>query len=57
MKGTQSRMRDKSSAVAEMGDCLATIEMGQKVGAAVPFPWGELGLHLTQCGLGQGLPQ
>jgi len=30
----------KSSAVAEMGDRLATIDMGRKVGAACPFPWG-----------------
>jgi len=35
-------MFNKSSAVAEMGDCLATIDvgqndMGQKVGAAVPL--------------------
>ena len=28
----------KSSAVAEMGDRLATIDMGRKVGAAVPLP-------------------
>ena len=86
-----------------MGDCLATIDMGRKEGAAVPFSgggagspsntmwrgprstsvlsgilihpavwsqqtwaenWGgllcpfggELGPHLTQCGLGRGLP-
>jgi len=31
---------DKSSAVAEMGDRLATIDMGRKVGAAVPL-FGE----------------
>jgi len=32
---------NKSSAVAEMGDRLATIDMGQKVGGLLcPFPWG-----------------
>jgi len=36
---------------------LATIDMGQKVGAAVPpFGDGELDPHLTQCRLGRGLP-
>jgi len=35
---------------------LATIDMGQKVGAAVPLSMGELGPHLTKCHLGQGLP-
>jgi len=40
-----------------MGDRLATIDMDRKVGAAVPLSGGgELGLHLTQCGLGRGLP-
>jgi len=34
---------------------LATIDMGRKVGAAVVL-FGELGPHLTQCGLGRGLP-
>ena len=38
-----------------MGDRLA-IDMGQKVGAAVPLSVGELGPHLTQCGLGRTLP-
>jgi len=91
----------KCSAVAQMGDHLATIDMGRKVGVlctflgaagspsntmspgprptstpsgilihpavwpqqtwaenwgAVPLSEGELGPHLTQCGLGQGLP-
>jgi len=45
---------NKSSAVAEMGDHLATIDMGRKVGA-LPL-WGELLPHLTQCHLSQGLP-
>jgi len=31
---------DKSSASAEMGDRLATIDMGRKVGAAVPLSVG-----------------
>ena len=44
---------NKCSAVAEMGDHLATVDMGRKLGA-VPL-LGELGPHLTQCGLGQGL--
>jgi len=39
-----------------MGDPLATIDMGQKEGAAVPL-WGRgAGPHLIQCGLGRGLP-
>jgi len=49
---------NKSSEVAEMGDRLATIDMGQKVGADMPLSVrGELGPnpHLTQGGLGRGL--
>jgi len=51
----------KSSAVAEMGNRLATIDMGRndmgrKVGDAVPISVGELGPHLTQWRLGRGLP-
>ena len=43
---------NRSSAVVEMGDRLATIDIGRKVGAAVPLSVGEeLGPHLTQCGL------
>ena len=37
----------KSSAVAEMGDRLATTDMGRKVGVLCPFPLGELGPHNT----------
>jgi len=37
----------KCSPVAEMGDRLATIDMGQKLGELCPFG-GELGPHLTQ---------
>jgi len=44
---------NKSSAVAEMGDRLATIDMGWKVGRAAV---GALGHRLTHCGLGRGLP-
>jgi len=46
----------KSSAVADMGDCLATVNMGRKVGAAVPLLVGELGPHLTRYRLGWGIP-
>jgi len=39
---------DKNAAVAEMGDRLATIDMGRKVGgAALSLSVGELGPHLT----------
>jgi len=44
----------KCSAVAEMGDRLATIAMGRKLGA-VPLR-GDLGTHIKQCGMGRGLP-
>jgi len=37
-----SLLFDKSSAVVEMGDCLATIEMGRKVGGCCA-PLGGLG--------------
>jgi len=37
-----------------MGDRLAIIYMGRKLGA-VPL-LGELDPHITQCGLGRGLP-
>ena len=46
----------KSSAVAEMDDCLATIGMGRKWGGAAVGAGSPLGPHLTQCGLGRGLP-
>ena len=39
-----------------MGDRLATVDTDRKVGAAMPLSVAELGLHLTPCGLGQGLP-
>jgi len=48
---------NKSSALAEMGDRLTTTDMGRKVGeAAVGSAGSPLGHHLTQCGLGRGLP-
>jgi len=37
---------DKCSAVTEMGDRLATVDMGQKLGLCT-FWEGELGPHLT----------
>ena len=52
-----SSLYNKSSAVAEMGDCLATIGISRKMGdAAVLLSVGELGPHLTQCRLGRGIP-
>ena len=50
---------NKNSAVAEMGDRLATIVMGRKVRAVGPLSGGGAGLNplnVTQCGLGRGLP-
>ena len=46
---------NKSSAVAEMSDRLATIDMGRKVGeAAVPISVGvAMGPYLTHCRLGR----
>jgi len=38
-----------------MGDRLATIDMGRKLGGG-RFGKGDLGPHVTQCGLGPGLP-
>jgi len=39
-----------------MGDRLATIDMSRKErgGLLCPFPWGDLGPRLTQCGMGWG---
>ena len=45
---------NKCTAVAETGDRLTTIGIDRKLGA-IPF-LGEWGPHLTQCGLGRGLP-
>ena len=44
---------NKSSAVTEMGDRLATTDMGRKWGLLCPFSWVELGPHLTQCHLAE----
>jgi len=39
---------NKSSAIAEIGDRLTTIDIGRKVVASVPLSLrGELGTHLT----------
>ena len=50
------RNSNKSSAVTKMGDRLATIGMGQKWGGLQWVAGSPLGPHLTQCGLGRGLP-
>jgi len=47
---------NKSSAVAEMGDRLATVDIGRKRGLLCPFLWGSMDRHLTQCPMGRGLP-
>jgi len=47
-------LMNKSSAVAEVGDRLAAIDMGRKEGCCAPFGGGERwapGPHLTQYGL------
>jgi len=36
---------------------LATMDIGRKLGNGVPLFTGELGPHVTQCGLGRGLPE
>jgi len=38
-----------------MGNRMATIDIGRKLGGCVPFGRGELGSNVTQCGLGRGL--
>ena len=54
--GCHLRWLNKCSAVAEMGDRLATIDMGRKLKGAVPLLGGDLAPHVTQCGLGRDLP-
>jgi len=46
---------NNSSAVTEMGDHLATVDTGQKLGGCAPYA-GNLDPYVTQCGLDQGLP-
>jgi len=41
---------------AQMGDRLATIDMGRKWGGAAVGAVSPLGPQLTQCSLGRGLP-
>jgi len=59
--GSMRRSVNKNSAVAEMGDRFAIIDIQtEKLVSTVPFSVGELGPHLTQChltecGLGRGL--
>jgi len=53
-KVIETLLLNKSSAVAEMGDRLATIGMGRKWGGAAVGAESPLGPHLTQCGLGRG---
>ena len=51
------RIISKCSAVAEMGNRLATIDIGRKLGGCAPLPFlGGDRPHLTQCGLGRGRP-
>ena len=47
---------NKTSAVAEMGDRLATIGMSRKWERLLWGAGSPQGPHLTQCGLGRGLP-
>jgi len=48
---TDHKLANKCSAIAEMGDRLATIDMDRNLGGCVP--WGrELGPHVTLCRLG-----
>jgi len=48
---------NKCSAAAKMGDH-ARANWAEKWGRGLlcPFPWGELGPHLTHCGLGTAAP-
>jgi len=51
--GSWCSMLDKCSAVAEMGDRLAT--WAENWAEAVSLWGGELGPHVTHCSLGHGL--
>ena len=46
----------KCSAVAEMGDRMVTIDTDRKLGDGLCPVGGLLGSHVTQFGLGRGLP-
>ena len=52
MVSTEAYFRTKW--ILDPSSCLATTDMDQKVGAAVPLS-GELRPHLIQCGQGRGL--
>jgi len=56
--GVWGTINYKSSAVAEMSDRLATLDIGRKVGRAAAVPLSVRGWipHLTQCRLGRGQP-
>jgi len=55
-RGGYAPVSYKCSAVAEMGDRSATIDISRKLAGCAPF-WGrELDRHVTQCGLDRGLP-
>jgi len=47
---------NKSSAVVEMGDRFATIDMGRKVEGCCALFRGGLDLHATQCRLAEAIP-
>jgi len=57
-RGHPAKLFNKSSAVAEMSDRLATIDIGRKLGGGLCPLFGkeEMGPHLAQCGQGRGLP-
>jgi len=52
---SRSYKKNKCSAVAEIGDHLATIDMGRKEGSCALFR-EELNPHPIQCGRDRGLP-
>ena len=59
---TERQLNNNSSAVAQRGNRLATINMGRNRhgqksgGCCAPFRGGSWICHLTQCRLGRGLP-
>ena len=52
-----TKEQEAAHSTAEMGDRLATIDMGRKEGELLSPFRAELGPHLTQCGLCRGLPR